>query len=97
MKTRDYYAAAALVGMMTDYPGNKGRKKETVVAEACDLADALIAEACRRWGHDYEEEPRRNEMDVPLRRWCRRCDHQQHREQDLAPTGDHCEWKDGAP
>lgn len=104
MTPRDHYAAAALQGLLASPQTDAGAfcdtNRSAVASVAADMADAMVYEACGRWGHDYEEEPRRNERDVPLRRWCRRCDHQQSREQNLSPCGTHCEygeWKDGAP
>ncbi len=52
MTPRDYYAAAALVGLLAD-PDNTNDDPFT---GALNIADLMATEACKRWGH-YTTQP----------------------------------------
>ena len=46
---RDLYAMHYLAGPMID------TRPEYAAQDACDIADALANEACKRWGHEFNE------------------------------------------
>lgn len=50
MTPHDQYAAAAIQGLLArgDFP------VADVPAEAAAVADAMAAEACKRWGHHFD-------------------------------------------
>ena len=48
MTPRDQYFAAAVTGLLAC-----GDDAYVVAYNAADIADAMAAEACKRWGHEY--------------------------------------------